>query len=132
MKSKLILITLICTMFFVGVQAAQPASATTKIDQFFVVHPGGGQSGDADLYKIYKINNYNIMIYNFGYNYNKQTHKYVKNGANNWLKLHKHSPTQLYIVSPKMEGNVDIQVIKTRHSAEYYYWFTMKKELNKG
>ena len=118
-------------MFFIGLQTAQPAAAVTKIDQFAVYHMGG-QSSDADVYKVYRYSLNHVYIKIIGYNYKASTHKYVKNGFKTWLDLKKISLTKLRITEPTIEGPNNKVYKRTKHSAVYYYWHTLRYKLKNG
>lgn len=122
---------LLLFLLIVGMQTGSAASVN-KVDQFMVIHPGGGQSSDADVYKTYKFALNHLFIADKGYNWNAKTHSYYYNGYQNWIDLQKVTGTKLRIMTPKMEGNKDITYVYTTHSASYYYWYTLRKELKKG
>jgi hypothetical protein len=129
MNNKIILVSLLFAMFFIGLQIAQPAAAVKKIDQFNVYYIGGGQNDDADVYKVYEYSTNHVYITDTGYNLNPKTHKYYKSDYKFFYDLKKISKTKLRISQPKIEGNKSYIYIYTKHSAVYYYWHKFRKEL---
>ncbi len=131
MNNKIILAMMLFAMFFIGLQAAQPAAAATKIDQFNIYHMNG-QSSDADVYKTYEYTKTHYYITITGYNWKPSLHKYVKNGANSWLDLKKISKTKIKITEPTMEGASSSIYRYTSYSLAHYYWHNFRTRLVHG
>lgn len=131
MKIENVLAMLLFALVFVGLQTGS-ASAATKIDQFMVIHPGGGQNDDADIYKTYQFTINHIFIADKGYNWNSKRHSYYYNGYQWWIDLNKVTKTKLKITNPKIEGSRSSTYVNTKHTAAYYYWFILKPQLKKG
>ena len=62
MNNKIILTLILFTMFFIGIQAAQPAAAVKKINQFNNYYIGGGQNDDTDVFKVYEYSANHVYI----------------------------------------------------------------------
>ncbi|MFY9638393.1 MAG: hypothetical protein WAK14_06295 [Methanobacterium sp.] len=129
MNNKIILTIMLFAMFFIGIQAAQPAAAVKKIDQFNNYYIGGGQNDDADVFKVYEYSTNHVYITDTGYNWNPKTHKYYKSDYRFFYDLKKISKTKLRISQPKMEGSKSYTYVYTKHSAAYYYWHKFRKGL---
>ncbi len=129
MNNKIILVSLLFAMFFIGLQTAQPAAAVKKIDQFNVYFYGGGQNDDAEVIKVYQYSVNHVYVKVTGYNLNPKTHKYYKNGYKYYCDLKKISKTKLKMTQPTIVSNHDVSYIHTKHSAAYYYWHKFRKEL---
>ena len=124
-------------MVVIGLQAAPAVSAAhvsdkQVTDKFMVKYPGGGQSGDAATYKVYKYALNHFYIETKYYNYNKKTKKYYRNGDNDWMDLKKITHNKIRVLTPSMEGTPSVYIIYSNHSVTWYYWNVLRGQLKKG